>query len=174
MGLGGLEGQLCPAGWEVPSLQGWWPGPRRGGKARLCPAGEHDATHSDGEVRQPPVGIAVALARQKDTVSRSESAYSANTGRRPGSSPPFKGTDPPWRGGGVGVSLTCPSPLHLGPEGWTRLSRPSPPPPRLQFLPGLELTCPAPFPVFTGQETLSSSVSLAQVGSCCFFSCGSP
>lgn len=59
---------------------------------------EHDTMHGDGEVRQPPVGIAVALARQKDTASRSEAAYGTNTARQGRAAPAFKGTGPAQRG----------------------------------------------------------------------------
>ncbi|KAG6936881.1 BAH domain and coiled-coil containing 1, partial [Chelydra serpentina] len=43
---------------------------------------EHELAHGEGEVRQPPVGIAVAVARQKDTLSRPEPSYGANSGRQ--------------------------------------------------------------------------------------------
>uniref|UniRef100_A0A8C8RV02 BAH domain and coiled-coil containing 1 n=1 Tax=Pelusios castaneus TaxID=367368 RepID=A0A8C8RV02_9SAUR len=43
---------------------------------------EHEPAHGEGEVRQPPVGIAVAVARQKDTLSRPEPSYSANSNRQ--------------------------------------------------------------------------------------------
>ncbi|XP_075702268.1 BAH and coiled-coil domain-containing protein 1 isoform X2 [Rhinoderma darwinii] len=39
---------------------------------------ENDTSHGEGEVRQPPVGIAVAVARQKDTSSRHESSYGSS------------------------------------------------------------------------------------------------
>ncbi|XP_028570150.2 BAH and coiled-coil domain-containing protein 1 isoform X4 [Podarcis muralis] len=43
---------------------------------------EHELGHGDGEVRQPPVGIAVAVARQKDTLSRPEPAYGSSSSRQ--------------------------------------------------------------------------------------------
>ncbi|XP_067403364.1 BAH and coiled-coil domain-containing protein 1 [Emydura macquarii macquarii] len=43
---------------------------------------DHEPAHGEGEVRQPPVGIAVAVARQKDTLSRPEPSYSANSSRQ--------------------------------------------------------------------------------------------
>ncbi|XP_026557548.1 BAH and coiled-coil domain-containing protein 1 isoform X2 [Pseudonaja textilis] len=43
---------------------------------------DHDLGHGDGEVRQPPVGIAVAVARQKDTLSRPEPAYGSSSNRQ--------------------------------------------------------------------------------------------
>uniref|UniRef100_A0A8C5RDE9 BAH domain and coiled-coil containing 1 n=1 Tax=Laticauda laticaudata TaxID=8630 RepID=A0A8C5RDE9_LATLA len=43
---------------------------------------DHDLGHGDGEVRQPPVGIAVAVARQKDTLSRPEPAYGSSSSRQ--------------------------------------------------------------------------------------------
>ncbi|XP_048348145.1 BAH and coiled-coil domain-containing protein 1 isoform X2 [Sphaerodactylus townsendi] len=43
---------------------------------------DHELGHGDGEVRQPPVGIAVAVARQKDTLSRPEPAYGSSSSRQ--------------------------------------------------------------------------------------------
>ncbi|KAM4691750.1 BAH and coiled-coil domain-containing protein 1 [Rhinophrynus dorsalis] len=43
---------------------------------------ENETTHGDGEVRQPPVGIAVAVARQKDTGSRHETSFGSGTSRQ--------------------------------------------------------------------------------------------
>ncbi|XP_037769738.1 BAH and coiled-coil domain-containing protein 1 isoform X1 [Chelonia mydas] len=43
---------------------------------------DHELAHGEGEVRQPPVGIAVAVARQKDTLSRPEPSYGANSSRQ--------------------------------------------------------------------------------------------
>ncbi|XP_027705969.1 LOW QUALITY PROTEIN: BAH and coiled-coil domain-containing protein 1 [Vombatus ursinus] len=51
---------------------------------------EHEAPHSDGEVRQPPVGIAVAVARQKDTLNRPEPSYGTNSSRQGRAVPGFK------------------------------------------------------------------------------------
>lgn len=112
VGLGGLKASCAQQDGKFPASKGAGQAPGEVERPDCARSREHDATHSDGEVRQPPVGIAVALARQKDTVSRSESAYGANTGRQGRAAPTFKGTDPPRRGRqGVGVSLTCPSPL---------------------------------------------------------------
>nr|XP_033817697.1 BAH and coiled-coil domain-containing protein 1 [Geotrypetes seraphini]XP_033817698.1 BAH and coiled-coil domain-containing protein 1 [Geotrypetes seraphini]XP_033817699.1 BAH and coiled-coil domain-containing protein 1 [Geotrypetes seraphini] len=43
---------------------------------------ENEVAHGEGEVRQPPVGIAVAVARQKDTLNRPEPSYGAGTTRQ--------------------------------------------------------------------------------------------
>ncbi|XP_065419826.1 LOW QUALITY PROTEIN: BAH and coiled-coil domain-containing protein 1 [Chrysemys picta bellii] len=43
---------------------------------------DHELAHGEGEVRQPPVGIAVAVARQKDTLSRPEPSYGTNSSRQ--------------------------------------------------------------------------------------------
>ncbi|XP_075436174.1 BAH and coiled-coil domain-containing protein 1 isoform X2 [Ascaphus truei] len=43
---------------------------------------ENEPSHGDGEVRQPPVGIAVAVARQKDTGNRHEPSFGANSSRQ--------------------------------------------------------------------------------------------
>ncbi|KAG9473502.1 hypothetical protein GDO78_004020 [Eleutherodactylus coqui] len=43
---------------------------------------ENDTSHGEGEVRQPPVGIAVAVARQKDNSSRHESSYGSGSSRQ--------------------------------------------------------------------------------------------
>ncbi|XP_068119288.1 BAH and coiled-coil domain-containing protein 1 isoform X2 [Hyperolius riggenbachi] len=43
---------------------------------------ENEVSHGEGEVRQPPVGIAVAVARQKDTSSRHESSYGTGSSRQ--------------------------------------------------------------------------------------------
>ncbi|XP_044839955.1 BAH and coiled-coil domain-containing protein 1 isoform X2 [Mauremys mutica] len=43
---------------------------------------DHELAHGEGEVRQPPVGIAVAVARQKDTLSRPEPSYGPNSSRQ--------------------------------------------------------------------------------------------
>lgn len=67
--------------------------------------------HSDGEKGWPPVGIAVALARQKDTVSRSEVGLQLTQGGRAKAAPTSKVRTLHGEGGGVGVSLTYPSPL---------------------------------------------------------------
>lgn len=101
VGLGGLKASCAQQDGKFPNSKGAGQASGEVERPDCARSREHDATHSDGEVRQPPVGIAVALARQKDTVSRSESAYGANTGRQGRAAPAFKGTDPP-RSGAVG------------------------------------------------------------------------
>ncbi|XP_072795924.1 BAH and coiled-coil domain-containing protein 1 isoform X1 [Vicugna pacos] len=90
MGRGGLKASCAQQDAKLPASKG--PGQAPGDVERpdCARSREHDAPHGDGEVRQPPVGIAVALARQKDTVSRSEAAYGANTGRQGRAAPAFK------------------------------------------------------------------------------------
>ncbi|XP_064423725.1 BAH and coiled-coil domain-containing protein 1 [Latimeria chalumnae] len=53
---------------------------------------ETETSQGDGEVRQPPVGIAVAVARQKDTHCRPEIPYSANSNRQGRAPPGIKGS----------------------------------------------------------------------------------
>ncbi|CAH2291536.1 BAH and coiled-coil domain-containing 1 isoform X1 [Pelobates cultripes] len=43
---------------------------------------ENETSQGDGEVRQPPVGIAVAVARQKDTGSRHEPSFGTGSSRQ--------------------------------------------------------------------------------------------
>ncbi|KAM4664612.1 LOW QUALITY PROTEIN: BAH and coiled-coil domain-containing protein 1 [Discoglossus pictus] len=43
---------------------------------------ENESSQGDGEVRQPPVGIAVAVARQKDTGSRHEQSFGSGSSRQ--------------------------------------------------------------------------------------------
>ncbi|KAM5135113.1 BAH and coiled-coil domain-containing protein 1 [Mantella aurantiaca] len=43
---------------------------------------ENESSHGEGEIRQPPVGIAVAVARQKDTSGRHESSYGTGSSRQ--------------------------------------------------------------------------------------------
>ncbi|XP_053425292.1 BAH and coiled-coil domain-containing protein 1 isoform X2 [Nycticebus coucang] len=86
VGLGGLKASCVQQEAKFPSTKG--PGPAE--RPDCARSREHDTPVGDGEARQPPVGIAVALARQKDTVSRSETAYSANTGRQGRAAPTFK------------------------------------------------------------------------------------
>ncbi|DAA18309.1 TPA: BAH domain and coiled-coil containing 1-like [Bos taurus] len=90
VGLGGLKASCAQQDGKFPASKGAGQAPGEVERPDCARSREHDATHSDGEVRQPPVGIAVALARQKDTVSRSESAYGANTGRQGRAAPTFK------------------------------------------------------------------------------------
>lgn len=110
MGLGGLKASCAQQDGKFPASKGTGQAPGDMERPDCARSREHDAPHGDGEVRQPPVGIAVALARQKDTVSRAESAYSANTGRQGRAAPAFKGMAPPQRGRRGAVLLTCPHP----------------------------------------------------------------
>lgn len=87
VGLGGLKASCVQQEAKFPATKG--PGPVE--RPDCARSREHEAPHGDGEVRQPPVGIAVALARQKDTVSRPDTAYSSNSGRQGRAAPTFKG-----------------------------------------------------------------------------------
>ncbi|XP_054172732.1 BAH and coiled-coil domain-containing protein 1 isoform X2 [Homo sapiens] len=87
VGLGGLKASCIQQEAKFLSSKG----PGQSERPDCARSREHDTTHGDGEVRQPPVGIAVALARQKDTVSRSEAAYGTNTARQGRAAPAFKG-----------------------------------------------------------------------------------
>ncbi|KAM5274482.1 BAH and coiled-coil domain-containing protein 1 isoform 2-T2 [Ctenodactylus gundi] len=91
VGLGGLKASCVQQEAKFPTSKPLGPGERPD-----CARGrEHDPSHGDGEVRQPPVGIAVALARQKDTVNRPETVYGNSTGRQGRAAPAFKvGTGP--------------------------------------------------------------------------------
>ncbi|XP_041434859.1 BAH and coiled-coil domain-containing protein 1 isoform X2 [Xenopus laevis] len=53
---------------------------------------ENEISHGDGEVRQPPVGIAVAVARQKDTGSRQDPLFGAGSSRHSRNNMGPKGT----------------------------------------------------------------------------------
>lgn len=90
VGLGALKASCVQQEAKFPASKGSGPA----GRPDCARSREHDTTHGDGEVRQPPVGIAVALARQKDTAGRSESAYSTNAGRQGRAAPGFKGMVP--------------------------------------------------------------------------------
>lgn len=93
VGLGGLKASCVQQEAKFPATKG--PGPVE--RPDCARSREHEApTHGDGEVRQPPVGIAVALARQKDTVSRPDAAYNTNSGRQGRAAPTFKGMT--WSG----------------------------------------------------------------------------
>lgn len=102
VGLGGLKASCAQQDVKFPASKGPGQAPGEVDRPDCARSRDHDTLHGDGEVRQPPVGIAVALARQKDTVSRPETAYGSNTGRQGRAAPAFKGTDPP-RGGRRGV-----------------------------------------------------------------------
>ncbi|KAL4687451.1 hypothetical protein H8959_019579 [Pygathrix nigripes] len=86
VGLGGLKASCVQQ--EAKFLSSKAPGQSE--RPDCARSREHDTMHGDGEVRQPPVGIAVALARQKDTASRSEAAYGTNTVRQGRAAPAFK------------------------------------------------------------------------------------
>lgn len=91
VGLGGLKASCAQQDVKFPASKGPGQAPGEVERPDCARSREHDAPHGDGEVRQPPVGIAVALARQKDTVSRPETAYGASTGRQGRAAPTFKG-----------------------------------------------------------------------------------
>ncbi|KAM6175597.1 BAH and coiled-coil domain-containing protein 1 isoform 2-T2 [Erethizon dorsatum] len=86
VGLGGLKASCVQQEAKFPASKG----PGSVERPDCARSREHDTSHGDGEVRQPPVGIAVALARQKDTVSRPETTYNANSGRQGRAAPAFK------------------------------------------------------------------------------------
>ncbi|XP_058417837.1 BAH and coiled-coil domain-containing protein 1 isoform X1 [Diceros bicornis minor] len=90
VGLGGLKASCAQQDVKFPASKGPCQAPGEVERPNCARSREHDAPHSDGEVRQPPVGIAVALARQKDTVSRPETAYGASAGRQGQAAPTFK------------------------------------------------------------------------------------
>ncbi|XP_065503760.1 BAH and coiled-coil domain-containing protein 1 [Caloenas nicobarica] len=87
VGLGGVKGSCAHQDAKFPPGKGQ-PELERPDCAR---GREHDGlAHGEGEVRQPPVGIAVAVARQKDTLGRPEPSYggggsSGRQGRAAGS-----------------------------------------------------------------------------------------
>ncbi|XP_075418462.1 BAH and coiled-coil domain-containing protein 1 isoform X2 [Tenrec ecaudatus] len=81
VGLGGLKASCGQQEAKFPAPKGPGQAPGEVDRPDCARSREHDALHGDGEVRQPPVGIAVALARQKDTPGRPENPYSAGTGR---------------------------------------------------------------------------------------------
>ncbi|ELK12255.1 BAH and coiled-coil domain-containing protein 1 [Pteropus alecto] len=90
VGLGGLKASCAQQDVKFPASKGPGQAPGEVDRPDCARSREHDPLHGDGEVRQPPVGIAVALARQKDTVSRPETAYGTNTGRQGRAAPAFK------------------------------------------------------------------------------------
>lgn len=102
VGLGGLKASCAQQDVKFPTTKGPGQAPSEVERPDCARSREHEAPHGDGEVRQPPVGIAVALARQKDTVSRPETAYGTNTGRQGRAAPTFKGRAPS-QGGRRGV-----------------------------------------------------------------------
>ncbi|XP_064006773.1 BAH and coiled-coil domain-containing protein 1 isoform X2 [Pogoniulus pusillus] len=80
VGLGGVKGSCAHQDAKFPPGKGQ-PELERPDCAR---GREHDGLATgEGEVRQPPVGIAVAVARQKDTLGRPDTSYgSGGTGRQ--------------------------------------------------------------------------------------------
>ncbi|CAK6438607.1 unnamed protein product [Pipistrellus nathusii] len=89
VGLGGFKASCAQQDAKFPAAKG----PGQAGEVErpdCARSREHEAPHGDGEVRQPPVGIAVALARQKDTGSRQDVAYGANPGRQSRAAPALK------------------------------------------------------------------------------------
>ncbi|XP_073742203.1 BAH and coiled-coil domain-containing protein 1 isoform X1 [Callorhinus ursinus] len=90
VGLGGLKASCAQQDMKFPASKGPAQAPSEAERPDCARSREHDTPHSDVEVRQPPVGIAVALSRQKDTVSRPEMAYGANAGRQGRAAPAFK------------------------------------------------------------------------------------
>nr|XP_054112571.1 BAH and coiled-coil domain-containing protein 1 isoform X4 [Callithrix jacchus] len=86
VGLGSLKASCVQQEAKFASSKG----PGQAERPDCARSREHDTVHGDGEVRQPPVGIAVALARQKDTASRTEAAYGTNTARQGRAAPTFK------------------------------------------------------------------------------------
>ncbi|XP_053748247.1 LOW QUALITY PROTEIN: BAH and coiled-coil domain-containing protein 1 [Panthera pardus] len=90
VGLGGLKASCAQQDVKFPTSKGPAQAPGEAERPDCARSREHDTPHSDAEVRQPPVGIAVALSRQKDTVSRPEMAYGTNTGRQGRAAPAFK------------------------------------------------------------------------------------
>ncbi|NXN96429.1 BAHC1 protein, partial [Rhinopomastus cyanomelas] len=72
VGLGGVKGSCAHQDPKFPPAKGQ-PELERPDCAR---SREHEALGTgEGEVRQPPVGIAVAVARQKDTMGRPDGSY---------------------------------------------------------------------------------------------------
>ncbi|XP_045692083.1 BAH and coiled-coil domain-containing protein 1 [Phyllostomus hastatus] len=90
LGGGGLKASCAQQELKCPAGKASGQAPGEAERPDCARSREHEAPHGDGEVRQPPVGIAVALARQKDTVSRPETAYGANAGRQGRAAPAFK------------------------------------------------------------------------------------
>lgn len=102
VGLGGIKGSCAHQDAKFP--------PPAKGQPELpdcARSREHELGHGEGEVRQPPVGIAVAVARQKDTLSRPEPSYGSGSGRQGRTAAGIKGKG--WRrgaGGPFGAVLT--------------------------------------------------------------------
>lgn len=110
VGLGGIKGSCAHQDAKFPPGKGQ-PELERPDCAR---SREHELGHGEGEVRQPPVGIAVAVARQKDTLSRPEPSYGSGSGRQGRVATGIKGKGVTGGGGGGpwgagGAALTAPS-----------------------------------------------------------------
>lgn len=103
VGLGGVKGSCAHQDAKFPPGKGQ-PELERPDCAR---GREHDGLATgEGEVRQPPVGIAVAVARQKDTLGRPDTSYgSGGTGRQGRAAANIKGRA---QVGGVGGGLVGP------------------------------------------------------------------
>eukprot|EP00071_Canis_lupus_P046041 XP_022279598.1 BAH and coiled-coil domain-containing protein 1 [Canis lupus familiaris] len=95
VGLGSLKASCAQQDMKFPASKGPAQVPSEAERPDCARSREHDTPHSDAEVRQPPVGIAVALSRQKDPVSRPETAYGTNAGRQGRAAPAFKAGGPP-------------------------------------------------------------------------------
>ncbi|NXJ98357.1 BAHC1 protein, partial [Corythaixoides concolor] len=81
VGLGGVKGSCAHQDAKFPPGKGQ-PELERPDCAR---SREHETLGTgEGEVRQPPVGIAVAVARQKDTLGRPEPSYGGGSSGRQG------------------------------------------------------------------------------------------
>ncbi|XP_064378901.1 BAH and coiled-coil domain-containing protein 1 isoform X2 [Dromaius novaehollandiae] len=78
VGLGGLKGSCAHQDAKFPPGKG----PPELERPDCARGREPELGHGEGEVRQPPVGIAVAVARQKDTLSRPEPSYGGGSGRQ--------------------------------------------------------------------------------------------
>ncbi|XP_055971785.1 BAH and coiled-coil domain-containing protein 1 [Sorex fumeus] len=95
VGLGGLKASCAQQEGRFPAPKA--PGPASGEAERpdCARSREHECLQGDAaEVRQPPVGIAVAVARQKDPASRPEAAY-GGAGRQGRAAAPFKAAGAP-------------------------------------------------------------------------------
>lgn len=158
VGLGGLKASCAQQDVKFPASKGPAQAPGEAERPDCARSREHDTPHSDAEVRQPPVGIAVALSRQKDTVSRPETAYSTNTGRQGRAAPAFKGR--PLRRGEAGSSQGAgpgPGRRPLPTSAVPSLAGLTGPPPSLEATGSPHLPSAEP-PRPTQRETLPRSV----------------
>lgn len=96
VGLGALKASCAQQEGRPPAPKGPGPAPGEVERPDCARSRGHEGLPGDTtEVRQPPVGIAVAVARQKDPSNRPETAYGGGTGRQGRVAAPFKGTEPP-------------------------------------------------------------------------------